>query len=192
MNLLRNFVLDKLSKNLSPALTYHGLHHTLDVVKNVLILAKLEGITKPQDLKILEAAAWFHDIGFITTAIGHEEESCRIAEDILPQFGFSTPEIDQIKGLIMATKIPQMPQNKLEMVLADADLDYLGRDDFDRISDSLFFELKESKVVQNRNDWNKIQVKFLSSHKYWTASAIKLRNTKKEERLQFLMTTTIF
>lgn len=191
MNLLKNFVLDKLSKNLSPALTYHGLHHTLDVVKNVLILAKLEGITKPQDLKILEAAAWLHDIGFITTATGHEEESCRMAEDILPQFGFSTPEIDQIKGLIMATKIPQMPQNKLEMVLADADLDYLGRDDFEAIADSLFFELKESKVVQNRNDWNKIQVKFLSSHKYWTESAIKLRNPKKEERLQLLMTTII-
>ena len=34
----------------------------------------------------------------------------------------------------MATKIPQKPQNHYEEVLSDADLDYLGRDDFLRLA----------------------------------------------------------
>jgi uncharacterized protein len=187
MELLRAYVTDSLKKNLSQSLKYHGLHHTLDVVNSSLHLAQLEGITDPKELLLLETAAWFHDIGFISTFYGHEEESCKIAEQVLPNFGYSNSEISIIKNLIMATKIPQNPKNLLEKILADADLDYLGRDDFEKISETLFMELKEKMIVQDLFEWNKIQIRFLSAHKYWTKSASKLRESKKNERLKFLM-----
>ena len=42
---------------------------------------------------------------------------------------------DLFSQLILATKVPQKPKNKLEKIICDADLDYLGREDFDNISD---------------------------------------------------------
>ncbi|MFC3811782.1 HD domain-containing protein [Lacihabitans lacunae] len=187
MNSLRNFVEEKLKNNLSHNLKYHGFHHTLDVVKMSLSIAKSEGIIEQKELNILEAAAWFHDIGFISTFIGHEEESCKIAEENLPKFGFSKSDITRIKNLIMATKIPQNPKNKLEEILADADLDYLGREDYDKISETLFYELQERLIVKDLNDWRKTQIKFLKSHKYWTKTSINNRAPKKAEKLQALL-----
>ena len=63
--------------------------------------------------------------------------------------------------MIMATKIPQSPRNGLEEIICDADLDYLGRDDFYEIGATLFEELKAYNVLQNEREWNRIQVKFL-------------------------------
>lgn len=86
----------------------------------------------------------------------------------------------------MATKIPQNPQNILEQIIADADLDYLGRDDFEVIADSLFQELRQREMVADLETWNKIQVKFLESHQYWTKSTIALRNEQKMKHLKAL------
>ncbi|MCY1378022.1 hypothetical protein D3C87_1448270 [compost metagenome] len=86
--------------------------------------------------------------------------------------------------MIMATRIPQMPQNLLEEILADADLDYLGRDDFFTIGDRLYEELSVFGMVSNEWDWNVLQVKFLEAHHYFTDTAIRLRKQKKEENLQ--------
>ena len=61
---------------------------------------------------------------------------------IIPQGLF-----EQICGMIMATKIPQSPKNYLEQILCDADLDYLGRDDFYDIGGTLFKELKTYNVL---------------------------------------------
>ena len=49
----------------------------------------------------------------------------------------------------MATKVPQSPKNHLEEILCDCDLDYLGRDDFEKISNNLFSEWKEHGLVTN-------------------------------------------
>lgn len=188
MNLkeVEKYIHEKLQKNLSPTLTYHGFHHTLDVVDATMKIAALEGIKDNESLILLETATLFHDLGFISTYKNHEEEGCRIAELILPSFQYSTNQIKMINGMIMATKIPQNPQNILEQIIADADLDYLGRDDFEVIADSLFQELRQREMVADLETWNKIQVKFLESHQYWTKSTIALRNEQKMKHLKAL------
>lgn len=188
MNLhaVRSYIYDKLPKNLSPTLTYHGFHHTIDVVKAALLIAQTEGIEDEASLAMLETAALYHDLGFITTYKGHEEEGCRIARLTLPNFDFSEDQIDDICGMIMATKIPQSPHTLLEKIIADADLDYLGRDDFDAISQSLYTELREREMIFDIESWNRIQVNFLEKHHYWTRSTIQLRDEGKHNRLQTL------
>jgi uncharacterized protein len=185
MNLkaIEQYIYEKLQKNLSSTLTYHGFHHTLDVVDATLKIANAEGINDKESLVLLETAALFHDLGFISTYKNHEEEGCRIAKLILPNFQYSDKQIEIICGMIMATKIPQKPHNILEKIIADADLDYLGRTDFEPIADSLFQELQEREMVTDLETWNKIQVKFLESHHYWTKSAITLRNEQKTKHL---------
>ena len=177
------FIVDLLDTQLSSTLYYHGLHHTLDVLNAAMILADAEGVEDRTDLKLLKTAALFHDSGFLNTYKNHEEEGCRIANVHLSLFGYSQEEIKKICGMIMATKIPQTPTTILEQILCDADLDYLGRDDFEPIAASLFEELKARKLVENETTWNVIQVKFLESHRYHTKSAINKREVQKQKRL---------
>lgn len=183
LSLVQAYVQHTLQRSLSPTLYYHGLHHTLDVVAATLRIAKAEGITDEYALALLETAAWYHDIGFIVTYKGHEDESCRIATVTLPKFGYSPDAIAQICGMIQATKIPQNPQNLFEQIIADADLDYLGRDDFEPIATSLYEELREREMISDKNSWNKIQVSFLANHHFHTQTAKHTRNDMKESNL---------
>lgn len=180
------YVFDKLEESLSNTLFYHGLHHTIDVSNAVLQIAIAEGIHDKETLQILQTAAFYHDLGFISTYQGHEEESCRLARVSLPNFGYTDEQIEKICGLIMATKIPQNPTNYLERIMADADLDYLGREDFWNISRSLYEELHEREMVTDIDSWNKIQVLFLENHQYWTETARQWRNPEKLKRIEEL------
>lgn len=180
------FVMDLLCSRLSETLYYHGIHHTLDVERAASILAKEEGIEDEASLKLLKTAALFHDCGFINTYKDHEEEGCRIARNQLPLFSYSKEQIEVICGMIMATKIPQSPKNHLEMIICDADLDYLGRDDFDPIAATLFKELEVRQLVTDINTWNQIQIKFLEVHRYHTKAAQQKREAIKQQHLNKL------
>jgi predicted metal-dependent HD superfamily phosphohydrolase len=179
---LRRKALDMLLNGLSPQLTYHGIHHTLDVLevcKQYLRREKIIGY----EAHILKLAAAFHDVGFIKTYKQHEEAGCEISAKLMKEAGFDQAEIERVWRLIMATKVPQKPNNLLEQILCDADLDYLGREDFLPISQSLFVELKNHNLISNLKEWNKLQVRFLEKHYYHTAYALKYRQKKKELQL---------
>jgi uncharacterized protein len=87
--------------------------------------------------------------------------------------------------MIMATKIPQQPKNHLEEIICDADLDYLGTDDYPVISKTLFKEMEHLRPLTETR-WLEIQVGFLEAHHYFTATATKARKRKKEATLQRL------
>ena len=176
-----------LEQNLPVDLFYHGIHHTLDVFDAVLIVAKNEKIDSDEDLALLKTAALFHDSGFTIEASKHEEFGCDLAREILPACDYSDGQIDQICGMIMATKIPQQPLNLLECIICDADLDYLGRDDFFKIGDTLYQELKAYNKIQDVLQWNQLQISFLSNHQYHTEFSRGNREIKKQENLKEVM-----
>lgn len=179
------FIIDKLERELSDRLTYHGLHHTLDVLSVTKELCLLENVS-PYEGMLLKTAALFHDSGFTINNKNHEELGCGIAREQLPSFGFSAEEIERICGMIMATKIPQSPQNKLEEIICDADLDYLGRDDFYTIGATLFEELKAYYVLDSLEAWNRIQVSFLEKHTFFTQTNRERRAPRKAQHLEAL------
>ncbi len=179
------FILAKLSTELSDDLFYHGKHHTLDVLKVGQELAKAEQLN-PTETLLLKTAVLFHDAGFTISYENHEELGCELVRKHLPSFGYAAAEIQQICGMIMATKIPQSPQNHLEEIICDADLDYLGRDDFKPIGDTLFEELKAKHLLEDRITWDKIQVKFLEAHAFFTTTNQIRRAPKKQLHLDQL------
>lgn len=85
--------------------------------------------------------------------------------------------------MIKATQVPQKPQSKLQGIICDADIDYLGRIDFISIVNGLYQEFLWQGIVKNKLDWNRIQVKFLESHQYFTISSKNRREQKKQEHL---------
>jgi uncharacterized protein len=173
-----------LKESLPSYLTYHSLNHTLDVFDEALRIAKAENITENDDLNILLTAAAYHDIGFIFSELNHEQQSSIICMNHLPKFGYTDSEINRVCEIIMATKIPQSPNSHLAEILCDADLDYLGRYDFDEISEALYGEFEFRKIITNRQVWDNIQINFFNSHHYFTSSNRELRNIQKALNLQ--------
>jgi len=172
-----------LETQLEPNLHYHSINHTKDVTAAVERLALMEGITD-EDLFLLKSAATYHDAGFVEQYDANEEIGMRMAREILPKYGYSQDQIDVIDGLIKATEIPQSPKTLLQQIMCDADLDYLGRDDFHDIASLLRRELREHNKINSDKLWDEIQVKFLAAHTYFTKSAITTRQTKKMKHLE--------
>ena len=109
----KTFILQKMESELTNKLTYHGIHHTLDVLKITSELCSAENISQ-KNTTLLKTAALFHDSGFTETYTNHEEKGCEIARINLPKFDYTSEAIEKICGMVMATKIPQSPQNILE------------------------------------------------------------------------------
>lgn len=183
---LKNTVLGNLSENLDSRLYYHSVHHTKDVLRQVARIAPLEGITDTRTLMLLKVATLFHDTGFLISVQNHEEHSCVILENEVANYGFTEEEIKQMKGIIMATKLPQSPQNLLETIICDADLDYLGRSDYAEVSEYLRKELFALGTINNLHDWLNLQLNFLSAHTYFTATSQKERDPLKIRNLERL------
>ncbi|MBS1532511.1 MAG: YitT family protein [Bacteroidetes bacterium] len=173
------FILNKIEKELPETFYYHNIDHTRDVYAAAKMIGEAENITD-DEMQLLLTAACYHDSGYLVSIHEHEKESCKIAREHLPSFWFSQPDIDKICGMIMATRIPQSPRNHLEQILADADLDYLGRDDFFTIGDKFYRELG----LTDRDEWNRMQVKFLNGHQYFTQTALNLRGPKRRRNLE--------
>jgi adenylate cyclase len=186
---LQEHILDKLEKELPQSLFYHNIKHTVDVVTQVELIGLGEGVTD-EELLLLKTAALFHDSGHTISYDNHEYFSCLIAREMLVEFCYTTSQINTVCDLIMATKLPPRPSNKLERIMCDADLDYLGRSDMIPVSNQLFLELKERSKIKSITDWNNLQVKFISGHQYFTETARNLREVNKQlqiERIRNLM-----
>ena len=182
---LEEFMLDKLERELPKYLYYHNLKHTIDVGIQAELLGRGEGISN-EEMLLLKTAALFHDAGQTIQTRDHEYVGTGIASEILPRFGYLPEQIQAINEIIMATKLPPQPVTLLQKIICDADLDYLGRSDFIPVSNTLYKELHEQNLIGSINDWNKLQVKFLSVHQYFTETGNKLREVNKQTQIDRL------
>ena len=187
---IQEIILDKLEMDLPGYLFYHNVKHTVDVVTEVELIGWAEGCSD-EEILLLKTAALFHDAGHIVEYDNHEYYSTQIARQMLPEFNYSPDQIERICSIIMSTKLPPKPTDLLENIICDSDLDYLGRSDFIPVSNTLYEELKAQNKMGSLNDWNKIQVRFISGHQYFTKTARRLREVNKQlqiERIQSLIT----
>jgi uncharacterized membrane-anchored protein YitT (DUF2179 family)/predicted metal-dependent HD superfamily phosphohydrolase len=183
---VHDFIIEKLSSGLPHYVTYHNVQHTIDVLADSIYLANKENVTG-DDLVLLKTAALFHDTGFLQDHENHEELSCDLARKYLPDYGYNDLQIDRICRIIMTTKLPQSAANDhLSQILCDADLFYLGGSHYKSHSTSLFEEFKNHGIVKSQDDWKLVQIKFLSTHQYFTQTAKKERNAAKQEVLNAL------
>jgi TolB-like protein/predicted metal-dependent HD superfamily phosphohydrolase/Tfp pilus assembly protein PilF len=179
------YVLALLEEKLPP-LDYHNMEHIQDVLQSALVIAENENISQ-EEVRLLRLAVLFHDVGFIHQASGHEIKSAEIAAEVLPKYGLSEAQISTISSMILATRIPQSPTNQLDKILCDADLDYLGRDDFNEMGIGLYKELLSQGIVETEREWNLVQKTFFESHHYHTEYSKKQRAPAKAAHLKAIM-----
>lgn len=179
-------IISRLKNELSEKLTYHSYFHTLDVLNAAMQIAETEHISG-EELSLLRVAAAYHDSGFLEVYKGHELKSCEFARKDLPAYEFTVEQIELICGIIMATKIPQSPTTKLQEIIADADLDYLGRSDYAHIAAKLFAELKVQDILHEEAEWVKLQESFIQSHHYFTDFSKASRDPVKQNHLKIII-----
>jgi adenylate cyclase len=180
---LQELILDKLERELPKFLYYHNYKHTIDVVNQAELIGYGEGVDD-EAILLLTTAALFHDAGHTIGYDNHEYFGTQIAREWLPKYNYTPVQIDRICEIIMATKLPPQPNNLLEKIICDSDLDYLGRSDFIPVSNTLYEELKAQNKMSSLNAWNKIQVKFLSVHQFFTDTANSLREVNKQAQIE--------
>ena len=107
----------------------HRLDHVLRVVENSLRIAEELGLNE-EEKKLLEIAAWLHDIALASTGSkeGHAAKSAEIAEELLRGI------VDERRLSLIASAIREhswrgglAPTSRISEILQDADrLDALG------------------------------------------------------------------
>jgi uncharacterized protein len=178
----RNYILDRMRRELNPSLTYHTTEHTLDMHSAVIRLMDMENVSDEHTRLLIETAAIYHDAGMMISYNDHETQSVIIAGEKLPEFGYTREETDEVAGLILVTKLPQMPNSLPEKILCDADLDSLGREDFFIQSFQLQLEWKLNGIASTTlEEWLRFEAGFFSKHEYFTASGRELRTTQKQK-----------
>lgn len=181
MNELEEYVFNLFDEK-SSHLAYHNKKHTQEVLAAATKIARKEGVSD-EELLLVQIAALFHDTGYFYYEKGHEEKSCEIARDVLPNYGFLQSQIEQICCIIMATKIPQDPKNHLAEILCDADLSYLGSDAYKEYADRLYLEQQNFHRAENPNVWTHQQINFLKDHRFFTGTAKQEFDEKKLKHL---------
>jgi uncharacterized protein len=179
------FILSRLQSELPSQFTYHNAAHTLDVLESAMLISRAERISEAET-GLLRIAVCFHDAGFLYDYHRHEEKGCELARQYLPDFGFTDAEISLISGMILATRFPQKPSSQLEEIIADADLDYLGRPDVYAIAHKLFEELQDRGMIRCEEDWNSYQLRELKDHVYHTPYSRSMRESHKQKYLEEL------
>lgn len=167
-------------KGMMPIQPYHNFEHACDVYEAVQRLADMEEVSF-EDKYLLKTSALLHDVIMVPKNKDNEERSAEFCGSYLPGLGYSSYEIEKTTGLILATKMPTKPSSLLEMILCDADVDNLGREDC----------LEKSECVRQelgipQEQWYPMTLKFLESHKYYTESAKQLRDKGKQENIEKL------
>ena len=180
---MQGFVMGMLQAKLPRQYTYHNYEHTLYVVDKVAEIGNKENCTA-EEMLLLKAGALWHDAGFISVYEGHEEAGCELAKLYMPNFGFSVTAIDIVCGMIRSTKIPQQPKTKLEAIIADADLEYLGAAKAKQTAEKLFKELCALNPGLTRARWNKLQIAFLQNHRFFNTLLQRSKRTFKASILE--------
>jgi uncharacterized protein len=183
---MKKFVTGLLNNRLSKFYYYHNSAHTLYVAEKAIEIGLQENCT-PNEIDLLSTAALWHDAGFINIYTGHEEEGCKLVRQYLPGYGCSSNDIEAICGMIMATKVPHNPKNKLEEIIADADLEYLGTESAGVKAGDLFKELQHLNPTLTKQEWDTTQISFLQKHHYFTAYCKKNKEPQKQLYLNTLL-----
>jgi len=169
----------------NPAYAYHNLQHTLEVVRSVRKMAKKAELSAAH-LEILELAALFHDLGYCQGHEDHEAKGALLLGAFLRQNNYSESSISVIQSCIQSTKVDVAPDGRLEQMLCDADLHYLGTRMFFERGEVLRKEWENTlDLIYDEPEWLRINYEFLAQHRFYTPEAIKLYGpTKKTNMLE--------
>jgi len=183
---VEKFILDMLKQKLSDKLYYHNVRHTEETINAAEEFSKAEGLPE-EEITILKTAALFHDLGYLYLPVDNEPFGAEFARKTLPEYGYTPAQIDKICSLILATTLPQRPQNLEQQIICDADLQYLGTEGSHEKANLLRKEMSTYNMSFSDRGWLDYQINFLKNHHYFTNSCKQSRDNAKARYLKELI-----
>lgn len=172
-----------LIEKLNSDFCYHNTQHTLLVIEVAKQLAAEEGL-KEKDQFLLQIAAAFHDTGFTRETLNHEAAGVWIMGEFL-RYRVKPADLLMIEHLILSTDVSAVPLNKMEMIIKDADLSYLGTDSFLEKSDLLRKEWEVTRKLSfDDANWLRMNLRFLKENEFHTVSAKRMFGDRKDQNLR--------
>lgn len=188
VELAEKYVVNLFKNKLSELYNYHNLEHTSGVVNSVKIIAEkfhFSDIEKEQ----LFVAAWFHDTGYVSGGLNHEDKSIECVTQFLSENGFDKNYIDAVAEIINATKFHVLPINDVQKIMKDADYYHFGSPNY----------FKTCQLL--REEWEKIDGKFYTDlqwmesnlnmltdcHQFYTPYAIENWQPQKEKNIKVIL-----
>ena len=167
-----------------PNLYFHNSGLVKNICNQVEILSAAERISDEEfiDLKL---ASVFLLTGYIFDYYKPMEESTRLAEEILPAYGFGRENVTVVSRIIK-NLYSGKPETLTEKILHDARYDYLGRVDFIFLTDKLLRESTEYGSHTDKAGWVDIQCRLLKEHDFITPSAKLIRSVSVIEQIAAL------
>lgn len=179
---LEEYIFEQLETELPKNLIFHNLKHLQDKYIQTELLGRAENLNTEETL-LLRTAALFQDTGYAKSLQNPELKSIENCRKTLPKFKYTEDQIETICTLIQCSQKNYKPINKLEQILIDANMDYLGRIDYLKISLKLYAEVKLNNGIRSEEDWFSNQIKMLENHEFYTETARKLREVSREEQI---------
>jgi len=182
------YITQLFTENPNPALVYHSLAHTREVVELAKKLADHYDLSEEQYGAVV-IAGWFHDVGYLLAEPSqHEEKGAELATAFLTENGIAPAIITKVQQCIRATKMPQSPRDLPEQILCDADLFHLGSPDFKDKTKLLRQELEAiwGKSISG-TQWREGNIALLKIHQYFTDYARELQSKGKADNLRRLL-----
>ena len=183
---IEEYVIGLFEQNQLPALIFHNLDHTKEVVKRTLEIAVHYNVSD-REMLVLIAAAWFHDTGHLFTEPDkHEEESCQIMKKFLKDYLEDETIIEEIHACVVATKFPRNPKNLLQEIICDADTYHFGTKEFKESNKKVREEMELRNGEINLVKFKKETIQLLKTHVYYTSYCKDLLNEGKKKNLKRL------
>lgn len=172
----------------APALLYHNLTHTQNVVRAAGRIADHYRLDE-EAYAVVHIAAWFHDIGYLSgPARGHEAKSAAVAQAFLLTQGAAESFIARVMDCIHATHMPQRPTSLEEQIVCDADVFHFGTDDFRERNRQMHreVEIREGREIPGA-EWRADTIRLLQEHRFQTEYCQVLLKKGKDENLARLL-----
>lgn len=132
-------------KNQNESVFYHDWRHVKSVASRAIEIARSFQNISDEDLRLLEIASYFHDIGYDVSNINDQRNIDKAIElfERFDKIDLSDENSRLIKRLIQATKYPHDGySDRLCQIIQDADLTQSWSDDKDVINANLISEGK--------------------------------------------------
>jgi adenylate cyclase len=182
---LEDKVFNDILSQLPEALHFHTLEYARKVYMQSFLLCRSEGIEQ-EDRLLVRSAALLQFTGLIHEYYNFENRSAVLCRETLPHFAYSESQIDQISNLILATKKPFHPNTRLEKILIDARMEFIGKPDYTDQMKLLFKELKEAGSKINGQQFKKQQQELLFGFEFYTLAAQRMREVSGSDQMSTL------
>lgn len=186
---IEELVIKMFENEAPPNLYFHNSSLLKNICSQVDLISNAENLIEEEFVN-LKLAAIFLLTGYISDYDNPMEQSIKLAEKVLPGFGFSNENIERVSRLIFNSFTGNY-KTFCDDILHDARYNYLGRVDYMKLTEKLQREMAEYGKQESKSRWITDQAGLLADHEFRTRTARLLRSVSPEEQLTVIRQSAV-